>query len=263
LTGVAFTGERLHAGSGLFGVDLVRHRAAYGFALEQAHESDAKRVLDLGCGSGYGAAELGAALPFVAAVDRVPPDRESRNSGVHFVRADLHGVPIQSQCFDLVSSFQVIEHLEDPSEYLQAIARILRPEGMALLTTPNLQTSDRENPFHVHEYEAGELASCLEGHFGNVEMLGVGASAPVARYHEDRLDQIHRITRLDPLRLRHRLPRSLVEWAFARLAIVVRKGIASGESGMPEVTLEDFPIGPVSPECLDLLAVCRAPRSRA
>jgi SAM-dependent methyltransferase len=255
---VAFTGERLHEGSQLFGVDLARHRAAYRYAMEQARQ---ERVLDLGCGSGYGAAELSAGGLHIVGIDRVPPDRANRGGRARFVRGDLRSLPLRDACFDWVVSFQVIEHLEDPVPYLDAIARLMRPGGTALLTTPNRLTSDGVNPFHIHEYLAEELEELLRAHFDEVTLLGVGATEPVARYHEARLRNIRRILRLDPLRLRDRLPRALVQWLFGRLALVVRRRIRSDE-GIPEVTWRDFPIGPAAEDCLDLLAVCRRPRRR-
>ena len=250
---VLFTGERLHAGSELFGVDLARHRAAYQFALELGAE--APRVLDLGCGSGYGTAELAGRRPFVVGVDRVWPDPEARVPGARYLLADLHGIPLAADAFDLVVSFQVIEHLDNPGPYLEAIQRLVRPGGTALITTPNRLTSDGVNPYHLHEYEAQELRGILLPHFAEVEMRGVGASPAVARYLDDRLRRIRKILRLDPLRLRERLPRPLIEWLFAQFAIRVRRGIQRGD-GLPEVGVEDFPIGPADPACVDLLAIC-------
>ena len=71
----AFTGERLHKGSTLFGVDLARHRAPYVYARGLAGSG---RVLDLGCGSGYGTAELADSLQRIVGLDRIPPDSASR-----------------------------------------------------------------------------------------------------------------------------------------------------------------------------------------
>jgi SAM-dependent methyltransferase len=256
LSRVLFTGERLHEGSALFGVDLARHRAAYAFAAERANEA---RVLDLGCGSGYGTAELSERAPWIVGVDRIEPDDSARRPTAHFLRADLRGIPLRSRSFDLIVSFQVIEHLVDPTPYLDAIARLLRPDGTALLTTPNRLTSDGVNPFHVHEYVGDELRTRLLAHFDEVEMRGIGATPPVARYLEARLRRIRRIMRIDPLRLRDRIPRALVEWLFARLAVVVRRGIQQDE-GLPDVTSRDFPVGAADDDCVDLLAVCRSPR---
>ncbi len=256
---LTFTGERLHGENALFGVDLVRHRAAYAYAISQARSHGAERVLEVGSGTGYGTAELAEAGLDVFAVDRVSPDRDARHPRVGFVRADAGSIPLADDAFDLVVSFQVIEHLEDPTRYAASIARMTKPGGFALITTPNLAQSDRENPFHVREYMADELADLLGAHFEEVEMLGVSATPEPMAYYDERLERIRRIVRIDPLGLRRRLPRGLIDRLFAMFAVVVRRGIAEG-SGLPEVTLDDFPIVPADDRVLDLLAVCRRPR---
>jgi SAM-dependent methyltransferase len=251
-----FTGERLHQGDALFAVDLARHEAAYEIAKARI---GAGRVLDLGCGSGYGAAGLAAGGARVVALDRVPPDPASRRSRARFVRADLAALPLAPHVFDLVASFQVIEHLVDPDPYLAAIARCLAPGGAAILTTPNLLRSDGVNPYHVHEYTADELVRLLRTRFDEVEMHGIAASEPVERYLDARSRRIRRIVRLDPLRLRDRLPRALVERLFALFAILVRRQTGASD-GTPEVSVRDFPLGAADERCLDLLAICRRPR---
>jgi SAM-dependent methyltransferase len=258
VSGLLFTGERLHSGSALFAIDIVRHRAAYAYAIAMAQAETSQRILDLGCGTGYGTSELAEALPQTFAVDRISPDARARHPRAAFIRADAAHLPLRPQVFDMVVSFQVIEHLQDPAPYLRAIAGLLRPGGVALLTTPNLLESDRENPFHVHEYEADELTALLRGHFGQVEMLGVSARPEPKAYYDARLQRIRSIVRMDPFGLRRRLPRRVVNGLFASLAVVVRRGIQRTE-GLPAVELEDFPIQPAQPDCLDLLAVCRRP----
>jgi SAM-dependent methyltransferase len=189
----------------------------------------------------------------------VPPDPASRRGDAHFVRADLEALPLAARAFELVTSFQVIEHLVDPGPYLDAIARSLAPGGTAILTTPNLLTSDRVNPYHVHEYTADELARLLRTRFDEVEMHGIGASEPVRRYLDVRSRRIQRIVRLDPLHLRDRLPRALVLRLFALFAILVRRRTGASE-GVPDTTWRDFPVGAADERCLDLLAICRGPR---
>lgn len=255
-TELAFTGERLHAGNELFGVDLARHRSAYRYAAER---SQGLQVLDLGCGSGYGAAELANHANLLVGVDRVRPDPASRASRAAFLRADIGGLPLQPTSFDVIVSFQVIEHLEDPSFYLDAIARMLRPTGTALITTPNLLTSDKVNPFHVHEYESDELADLLAPHFSDVSMQGVGMSDPVRAYNDARLARIAGIMRFDILGMHRWMPRPVIDWAFGQLARVVRRSIQP-DDGPPDVSIDDFPIGDPQSDDIDLLAVCRAPR---
>ena len=248
---VTFTGERLHAGDTLFSVDLARHEAAYKLAEARLPGG---RVLDLGCGSGYGAAALASLHSPLVGLDRIPPDAANRGNAA-FVRADLRGIPLRAESFELIVSFQVIEHLEDPLPYLAAIERLLAPGGTALITTPNIEMSDGVNPYHVHEYTADELAETLRPHFGSVTMQGIGASEAVHEYMAARSARIHRIMRLDPLGLRDLLPRSLVEWLFARFAVLVRRNTAR-DDGAPDATWSDFPVGPADPRCLDLLAIC-------
>jgi SAM-dependent methyltransferase len=252
---VTFTGERLHAGDQLFSVDLARHEAAYRLARRHLGSG---RVLDLGSGSGHGTASLGRVHTQVVGLDRVPPDTGNRANAA-FLRADLGGIPLRPGVFELVVSFQVIEHLVDPAPYIDAIATLLASDGLALITTPNLLMSDGVNPFHVHEYRAEELEERLRTRFEEVEVLGIGASEPVQTYLAARSRRIRRIMRLDPLGLRNLLARGLVEWLFARFAVLVRRQ-TRGSDGAPQVSWRDFPVGPADEACLDLLAFCRRPR---
>jgi SAM-dependent methyltransferase len=251
-----FTGERLHEGEALFAVDLARHRAAYEYA---GRELAGRRVLELGCGSGYGASSLAEAAQLLVAVDRVAPDPVARSGRARFCRADLRRLPLRPARFDAVVSFQVIEHLEDPTPYLRAIAALLGPDGVALLSTPNVLMSDGVNPYHVHEYRGDELASLLGRHFARVELLGVGTSDRVRALLGERSQRTLRILRLDPLGLRERLPRGLVERLFALGARLVRRR-AGADGGIPDASWRDFPIGPAADDAIDWLVVCREPR---
>ncbi len=257
MSDLTFTGERLHAGNKLFSVDLARHDAAYQIAL--AHAGSDAKVIELGSGAGYGAATLADHALDIVAIDRVAPDSASRQSRCRFVRGDLNSIPLVRRSFDLVVSFQVIEHLDDPTHYVDAIADLVLPDGTALVTTPNLLMSDGVNPYHVHEYRAEELADCLRRRFEQVEVQGISASEEVKTYMRERSARIARIMKLDPLGLHKRLPRSWIEWLFATFAIFVRRQ-TQRDSGAPQVTWRDFPAGPADDDCLDLLAICRRPR---
>jgi SAM-dependent methyltransferase len=251
---VTFTGERLHAGDALFAVDLARHEAAYEFARERL---PAGRVLDLGCGTGYGAHFLARHHDRVFGLDRVFPERRNRG-GARFLRGDLRGIPLAPRSFELIASFQVIEHLEDPTPYLEAIARLVSEDGQAILTTPNILMSDGVNPYHVHEYTSEELEALLRRYFASVEMRSIGASEPVHAYLAARSQRIRRIMRLDPLGLRNLLPSSVTKWLFARFALLVRRQTRNTD-GTPTVTPTDFPITPPDARSLDLLAICHTP----
>jgi SAM-dependent methyltransferase len=253
---VRFTGERLHTDDPRFGLDIARHIAAYEYArgcIGGGH------VLDLGSGSGYGTARLADTTSLRVGVDRVAPERASRRPGTCFVCADLSALPFAAGRFDAVLSFQVIEHLENPADHLDAVARLMRPNGIALLTTPNALMSDGANPYHVHEYDAEELANRLRARFADVTLHGIGMSDAVRATLGARSRRIRAILRLDPLRLRERLPAALTRALFAFFAVLVRfRGPRTQSSDA--VSWRDFPIGAPSDDCLDLLAVCRRPR---
>jgi hypothetical protein len=144
--------------------------------------------------------------------------------------------------------------------YLRAIGELLAPRGTALLSTPNRQLSDGVNPYHVREYLGGELGDLLARHFAEVEMFSVGTSEPVRDHLAARSRRIRAVMRLDPLRLRDRLPRAWVETLFAWGARLVRRAGARAE-GAPDATWRDFPVGPADDATsLDWLAVCRGAR---
>ena len=255
MSDTTFTGERLHASDELFAGDLARHRAAYEYARAR---SPVDRLLDLGCGSGYGTRALAEERSGVVGFDRITPDTAQRSGTGSFGRGDLARLPFANASFARVVSFQVIEHFADPTVYVDALATLVRPDGEAILTTPNRLTSDGVNPYHLREYAAAELREVLARRFASVEILGVGATEPVQRYFDERQRRVARILRLDPLGLRRVLPARAIEWLFASFAVLVRRGV-SQSGGLPDVTWRDYPIGPVDARCLDLLAICREP----
>jgi SAM-dependent methyltransferase len=257
----AFTGERLPDDDPRFGADLARHQAAYRLARRY---SAGKSVLDAGCGEGYGAALLAEVADRVLGVDR---DRAALAHArmrhplpnLRFVCADLERLGALRERFDVVCNFQVIEHLRDPTRLLCEFRDHLVEGGALILTTPNRSTSFSENPYHVREYTAGELAAVMRPLFSVVEIHGVAGNAKVAAYEASRRRQVERILRLDPLALRRRLPAPLVRFAFAKLAVLVRMLVARGPAGAGagDIRPEDFCEQADADGALDLLAVCR------
>lgn len=171
-----FTGERFVPGEG--GAQMAyEHLHRYILALEHA---DGKRVLDVASGSGYGAALLARAAREVLAVDidgATVSDARSRYLGQNlaFVQADAVRLPVRSSSIDLVVAFEVLEHVADQDALVKDLARVLRPDGMAMISTPDKATySDArqyKNPYHVREFYRGELEGLLREHFQNVWLM--------------------------------------------------------------------------------------------
>ncbi len=173
-----FTGERLIPGQ--VDVDLFNeHMARYAFAARLAR---GKRVLDAGCGAGYGSAELAhVALSVVGAdvaAEAVDFAREHyRLPNLQFERAACNQLPHSDSSFDLIVAFEVIEHLEEWPEFLLEVRRLLAPSGQFVVSTPNklyyTESRGRQgaNPFHVHEFEFEEFRSELKSVFPHVALF--------------------------------------------------------------------------------------------
>lgn len=259
-----FTGERPGWDED-YDYDYARHVAAYRFASTLVA---GKRVLDAGCGEGFGTWTLADAAAEVVGVDysadavaecrRLWCSQERPN--LRFERVDLTRPEDFAERFDVVLCFQVIEHIHDTRPFLDSLAARLAPGGTLVLTTPNRLGSFFENPFHVREFTADELRAEVEKAFPRVQMLGVFGNAKVQRFDERRARAVARILRLDPLGLRHRLlPRRLVEFAFARLSRVVRRQArGAGVDPAERIVPEDFHVTDTAVDrALDLVAVCR------
>lgn len=154
------------------------HAARYRFALERVA---GKRVLDIACGTGYGIGLLQKTARFVCGVDidaeaAVQARSEcAENSSV--ILGDGLRLPFETGSFDVVTSFETIEHLHDRPGFLRELERVLVPEGLLLLSTPNAHytrpiNGKPSNPFHIYEYTPEELAEELGKVFIVQEHLG-------------------------------------------------------------------------------------------
>jgi len=173
-----FTGERLIPGE--VDIDLLNeHMARYTFAARLAR---GKRVLDAGCGAGYGSAALAEAAESVTGVDIAPEAIDFARAhyqaaNLSFEAASITELPFVDASFDLVVAFEVIEHLEDWHGFLTQACRVLAPAGQLIVSTPNklYYTESRgvhgANPFHVHEFEFEEFFAELKSVFPHVSMF--------------------------------------------------------------------------------------------
>jgi SAM-dependent methyltransferase len=144
------------------------------------------RVLEAGCGEGYGAALLAGVARRVVAVDYdlSTIGHAARAYRLPALRGNLVALPFADASFDVVCSLQTVEHLWDQPLFVRECRRVLRPGGTLLLSTPNRLTFSpgRDtplNPFHTTEFAPAELRELLRG-FAHVRLLGVRHGARLA-----------------------------------------------------------------------------------
>jgi ubiquinone/menaquinone biosynthesis C-methylase UbiE len=171
-----FTGERVIPGQ--VEEDLwAEHIARYAFAGRFARYG---RVLDLGCGTGYGTAELSKRATEAIGVDVAADAIEYAKAhyrSAHYVQVSAVDTPFSDHSFDLATCFELIEHLADYRPLLAEAKRVLHPTGLFMVSTPNkLYYAESRgeagpNPFHEHEFECEEFQQALLEYFPHVKLL--------------------------------------------------------------------------------------------
>ena len=159
---------------------LNEHMARYLFAARFGTPPGAKDILDAGCGAGYGTAVFPSSASVTAAdisADAVQHAREAFGRPcVRFLQASCESLPFANASFDLVTAFEVIEHLEKWHQFVLEAARVLRESGVLLVSTPNKsyyaesRAESGPNPFHCHEFEFEEFRTALSAVFPHVRM---------------------------------------------------------------------------------------------
>lgn len=174
---LSFTGER-------FTPECVReiwyehwHRYAFARPLVAG-----KRVLDAACGEGYGSALLAAVASEVAGVDidaatiAHASSRYAALGNLRYQCADITRLPFPDQSFDVVVSFETLEHLAAQEALLAEFSRVLTVDGVLILSSPDKRTySDLTgfcNEFHVRELYRDELLALLKPHFPQIQLFG-------------------------------------------------------------------------------------------
>ncbi len=175
--GLPFTGERFVPGTR--GEIWVEHWHRYHFASRFAV---GRRVVDAACGEGYGSALLARVAAHVTGADiSAPAIAHARaayaaQANLAFVEAPCDRLPLGDATADLFVSFETVEHVEGQEAFVDEISRVLRPDGILLLSCPNkLEYSDRRgfrNEFHVKELYREELEALLARRFPHTRWYG-------------------------------------------------------------------------------------------
>lgn len=219
---------------------LALHLKRYAFARPYA---EGKEVLDAACGVGYGTAYLAEAASHVTGVDidadtLVYARRRYPATNIEFQQMDVTRLAFPAASFDVMVSFETLEHVDDAPGAVREAARVLRDGGVYIVSTPRVEetTSNPENPFHAIEYSPADFAALLGNSFAEVELYG-----------QRRLE-----TR------RHSLLRRFDVLGLRRHISVTRASVLTGSPPTTNLTLDDIAIERDAVDgASEIVAVCR------
>ncbi|NCR09499.1 class I SAM-dependent methyltransferase [Microcystis aeruginosa] len=171
-----FTGERFIPSEK--GVIRYEHLHRYMAIIDYVKD---KSVIDIACGEGYGSSIMSAFAKNVSGIDISPEcianaQSKYQRENLTFLQGYCNQIPVNSRSVDVVVSFETIEHHDQHEEMLAEIKRILKPEGILIMSSPNRVTysdiPNNHNPFHVKELYYEELKILLDNNFKNVQFYG-------------------------------------------------------------------------------------------
>jgi len=169
------------------------HFARYSFTVPDVVS---KRVLDIGCGVGYGSrflAERGAVS--VVGIDysdqalKIARHRFSHDR-VEYRVDDAERLANVEEMFDVIIAFDVLERMHEPERMFKRCLRLLNPGGLFFCSTPNADLSKKredgtpENPFHVREYRIDEFSRILDQWFPQVDVFGQDLTFDYRRFRK-------------------------------------------------------------------------------
>jgi 2-polyprenyl-3-methyl-5-hydroxy-6-metoxy-1,4-benzoquinol methylase len=277
--------ERAHGDSpaDVWGIDRVYPDDSFmfqchlfGYTDLASHLEPGARVLDLACGEGYGSAVLAARGARVVGLDldaAFLSEAARKYRAASFVAGSALQLPFADASFDAIGALQMIEHLEQTDRLLSECARVLKPDGFAYFTTPNIDqlpdTASKEfNPHHVIDFTPSSLALALAPYFRDVEVFGQTLDETLPRTRAlleaaqkewavvGTVGDVERRVRNMPGPLRVRLRRFLLKRAG-----IPAWPLPEAERARREIRSEDFRATKPAEASGNTIAIARAPRT--
>jgi SAM-dependent methyltransferase len=219
-------------------------------------------LLEVGCGEGRGIDWLLPKVIHYSAIDKIAPVVDALRKKYPQGNFTSGNIPPLSgyagNSFDSIVSFQVIEHIQDDRLFLKEIHRVLKPGGIALLTTPNRPMSLSRNPWHIREYTPAELTNLAREFFAKVEMKGIAGNDKVMQYYKRNKKSVDKMMRWDIFNLQYKLPAALLRIPYEFLNRLNRNKLKdSADELVMSIRHEDYLLVDNAEEALDLFLIVR------
>jgi 2-polyprenyl-3-methyl-5-hydroxy-6-metoxy-1,4-benzoquinol methylase len=231
------------------------------FAYEAAQLYIRGHLLEIGCGEGRGVELLVKRAASYTAIDKIATAIDRLKQKYPDVQLLNMFVPpftgIGNDTYDCIVTFQVIEHIDDDDFFVREIHRVLKPGGLAIITTPNIKMSLTRNPWHVREYTKEQLKALLEKYFPKVTLQGVYGNSKVNEYYQRNKSSVEKFKRLDIFNLEHRLPRRILRIPYNILNRINRNKLQkSNDQLVMSINTGDYSLQPADDSCYDFFALC-------
>jgi len=193
---------------------MVRYRRA-------AARAASRKALDIGCGYGAGTREIAREALFAVGIDRdratiITASGRAASSPAAFAVADARELPFADETFDVISAFEVMEHLPEPERFLDEARRTLTRDGDFFISAPRQRPGwQSENPGHLREYTAGEFSDIVNSRFEYCRFFGLEET-------EEFKQDFRRITkwaRLDIFGIAHLLGKRMKKFLLRHLVL--------------------------------------------
>jgi ubiquinone/menaquinone biosynthesis C-methylase UbiE len=170
-----WTGERLE--TFIFSRDSIDHLHRYTIA---SNFIEGKIVLDIASGEGYGSNLMSEKASFIYGVDIdestiINARQKYKKPNLKYLVGNTSAIPLGDSSIDIVVSFETIEHHDEHQEMMNEIKRVLKPEGILIISTPDkLYYSDKRgfsNEYHIKELYKNEFVELLSNSFKNIQLM--------------------------------------------------------------------------------------------
>lgn len=236
--------------------------ARYVFLKKFVKKSD--KVVDLGCGTGYGSFLISKYVKSVVGVDinheAINYARSNyRAKNLEFKIGDIYTTSQVKHVYDVVCMFEVVEHLSNPTIILKKIKNVLTENGVFIISTPNANFSSPDGKivtkYHFKEYKYNEFLELLSTVFKDVALYGQNKSTKAKKAWRDFMhsqDIRQKFVNVDSVGIRRLFPKSVKEkmWKFF--------GRYVGRGTQDLLDVKDFPIKLDNAQNADyFIAVCK------